>query len=141
MYLARNGRWSVNKLARSVTKWTQACDRRLARYISYIHFTIEYREYCHAGNAAQHSRLELFEDSDFAGDLEDSKSVTGGVLCIFGSRTFVPISWMCKKQTSVSQSLTESVNTIHPAPEIHEHFMIQQATEHCVYLHAQSQQS
>ena len=23
------------------------------------------------------------------------------------------------------------VNTIHPAPEIHEHFMIQQATEHC----------
>ena len=33
------------------------------------------------------------------------------------------------------------VNTIHPAPEIHEHFMIQQATEHCVQLHAQSQQS
>ena len=26
----------------------------------------------------------------------------------FGSRTFVPISWMCKKQTSVSHSLTES---------------------------------
>ena len=26
--------WSVNKLARSVTKWTQACDRRLARLIS-----------------------------------------------------------------------------------------------------------
>ena len=28
--------------------------------------------------------------------------------CIFGSRTFVPISWMCKKQTSVSHSSTES---------------------------------
>ena len=26
--------WSVNKLARSVTKWTQACDKRLARLIS-----------------------------------------------------------------------------------------------------------
>ena len=26
----------------------------------------------------------------------------------FGSRTFVPISWMCKKQTSVSHSSTES---------------------------------
>ena len=38
-------------------------------------------------------------------------------------------------------SPTGSVNTIHPAPEIHEHFMIQQATEHCVQLHAQSQQS
>ena len=35
LYMARIGRpdilWSVNKLARSVTKWTQACNRRLAR--------------------------------------------------------------------------------------------------------------
>ena len=29
-------------------------------------------------------------------------------LCIFGSHTYVPISWMCKKQTSVSHSSTES---------------------------------
>ena len=28
--------------------------------------------------------------------------------CIFGSHTFVPVSWMCKKQTSVSHSSTES---------------------------------
>ena len=41
-------------------------------------------------------------------DLEDSKSTSGGPLCIFGSHTFVPISWMCKKQTSVSHSSTES---------------------------------
>ena len=39
----------------------------------------------------------------FAGDLEDSKSTSGGTLCVFGSHTFVPISWMCKKQTAVSQ--------------------------------------
>ena len=58
-------------------------------------------------NTAQHCRLGLFQDSDFAGDLEDSKSTSGGVLC-FGSRTFVPVSWMCKKQTSVSQCSTES---------------------------------
>ena len=32
------------------------------------------------------------------------------VLCIFGSHTFVPMSWMCKKQTSVSHSSTESQN-------------------------------
>ena len=43
--------WSVNKLARSVTKWTQACDRRLARLISYIHYTSDYRQYCHVANA------------------------------------------------------------------------------------------
>ena len=40
LFLAQIGRpdilWSVNKLARSVTTWTRACDRRLARLISYI---------------------------------------------------------------------------------------------------------
>ena len=42
------------------------------------------------------------------GDLEDSKSTSGGTLCVFGSHTFVPKSWMCKKQTAVSHSSTES---------------------------------
>ena len=71
-------------------------------------FTSDYRQYCHVGNAAQHCRLGMFQDSDFAGDLEESNSTSGGVLCIFGSRTFAPINWMCKKQTSVSYSSTES---------------------------------
>ena len=62
------------------------------------------------GNTAKHCRLGLFQDSDFAGDLEDSKSTSGGILCVFGSHTFVPTSWMCKKQTSVSHSSTESEN-------------------------------
>ena len=39
LYLACTGRpdirWSVNKLARAVTKWTKACDKRLARVISW----------------------------------------------------------------------------------------------------------
>ena len=60
------------------------------------------------GNTAKQCRLGLFQDSDFAGDLEDSKSTSGGTLCIFGSHTFVPISWMCKKQTSVSHGSAES---------------------------------
>ena len=72
--------WSVNKLARAVTKWTQACDRRLARLISYIHHTNDNRQYCHEGNTAQHCRLGLFKDSDFACDLDNSKSTLGGIL-------------------------------------------------------------
>ena len=60
------------------------------------------------GNTAKQCRLGLFQDSDFAGDLQDSKSTSGGTLCVFGSHTFVPISWMCKKQTAVSHSSTES---------------------------------
>ena len=56
LYLARIGRpdilKSVNKLARSITKWTKACDKRLNRLISYIHHTCEYKQYCHVGNTA-----------------------------------------------------------------------------------------
>ena len=96
----------MNKVARAVTKWTKACDKRLARVISYIHHTCEYRQYCYVGNTAQQCRLGLFQDSDFAGDLEDSKSTS--LSCIFGSQTFVPRSWMCKKQTSVSHSSPEA---------------------------------
>ena len=60
------------------------------------------------GKHCKQCRLGLFQVSDFAADLEDSKSISGWTLCIFGSHTFVPISWMCKKQTSVSHSSTES---------------------------------
>ena len=71
LYLARIGRpdilWSVNKLARSITKWTKACDKRLNRLISSIHHTSEYKQYCHVGNTAKQCRLGLFQDSDFCG--------------------------------------------------------------------------
>ena len=111
-YLARMGRhaflWSVNKLARSITKWTKACDKRLNRLISYFHHMCEYKQYCHVGDTGKQCRLGLFQDSDFAGDLEDSKSTSGGTLCIFARHTFVPISWKCKKQTAVSHSSTEA---------------------------------
>ena len=64
LYKARIGRpdilWSVNKLARSVTKWTHACDRRLARLISYIHHANDSRHYCHVGNTAQQLGLGWF---------------------------------------------------------------------------------
>ena len=70
LYSARIGRpdilWSVNKLARSITKWTKACDKRLNRLISYIHHTCEeYKQYCYVGNTAKQCRLGLFQDSDF----------------------------------------------------------------------------
>ena len=93
---------------RAITKWTKACGKHLVRLISYIHHTCEYKQYCYVGNTAKQCRLGLFRDSDFAGDLEDSKSTSNGTLCIFGSHMFVPMRWMCKKQTSVSHSSTEA---------------------------------
>ena len=65
LYLARIGRLdillSVNKLARAITKWTKACDKRLNRLISCIHHTSEYKQYCHVGNTAKQCRLGLFQ--------------------------------------------------------------------------------
>ena len=62
-YLARIGRldilWSVNKLARAVTKWTKAFDKRLSRLISYIHHKCDYKQDCHVGNTAKQCRLGL----------------------------------------------------------------------------------
>ena len=67
----------------------------------------EYKQCCYVGNTAQQCRLGL---SEFAGDFEDSKSTSGGILCVsLGSHTFLPTSWMCKKQTSVSHSSTEAI--------------------------------
>ena len=51
--------------------------------MSYIHHTKDFRHYCHVGNTAQHCRLGLFQDSGFAGDLEDSKSTSGENLMYF----------------------------------------------------------
>ena len=55
------------------------------------------------GNTAKQCRLGLFQDSDFAGDLEDSKSTSGGTCCVFGSQ----------KQTSVSNSSLKSRSFLH----------------------------
>ena len=48
--------WSVNKFARAITKWTAACDKRLARLISFIHHTSEFKQPCLVGNSAQQCR-------------------------------------------------------------------------------------
>ena len=86
----------------------RACDKRLARLTSYILHTCQLKQYCHVGNTAQRCRLGMFQDSDFAGYLEDSKSTSRRILCIFRSRTFFQTSWMCQTQTSASHSSTES---------------------------------
>ena len=107
----------TNKTTQQLYKVSTPCiDQKMDRslwqtivfFISYIHHTCDFKQYCHVGNTAKQCRLGLFQDSDFAGNIEDSKSTSGGILCIFGSHTFVPRSWMCKKQTSVSHSSTES---------------------------------
>ena len=112
LYLARIGRpdalWAVNTLAREVTRWTIACDKRLLRLISYLHFYKEYVQTCFVGDRPEECWIAMFVDASFAGDLQDSKSTSGMYLCLVGPNTFVPVSWLCKKQGAVSHSSTES---------------------------------
>ena len=80
----------------------------MARLIRYIDHAKHARHNCFVGNKIQDCKLGLFQDASFAGDLHDEKSTSGGVLCVFASHTFVPMSWMCKKHTAVSHSGAES---------------------------------
>ena len=87
LYRSRIGRldilWSINKLAGSVTEWTRAC-------------------------AAQHCQL-FFQDSDFAGVLEDSESKSRRSFL-----HFVQLEHLCRpvgcarSKSQTSHSSTES---------------------------------
>ena len=112
LYVARYNRvdflWSVNALAREVTKWTVNCDKRLHRLMCYMHYTAHLEMQCWVGDPPEDLQLALFADASFAGWLNDSKSTSGAILCLMGPNTYVPISWFCKKQGSISNSSTES---------------------------------
>ncbi len=100
--------WTVNLLAREVTRWTAACDRRLRRLISYMHCTKDHGRLCFVGDRASECHLMLFSDASFAGNLKDSKPTSGGVLTLAGADTLVPIAWLCKKQGAMSHSTAEA---------------------------------
>ena len=88
LYSARIGRpdllYSVNILARGVSKWNRTCDKRSERLIAYIHKTKDYVQHCFVGDDPNECKIGLFCDASFAADLSDSKSTTGGLLCVFG---------------------------------------------------------
>ena len=90
--------WSVNTLAREVTRWNVACDKRLHRLISYMHCTRDFAQLCFVGDSADQCKLALYVDASFAGDLRDSKSTSGMFLALVGPNTFAPLTWFCKEQ-------------------------------------------
>ena len=63
---------------------------------------------CFVGDNLEDLKLAVFADASFAGDLKDSKSTSGGFLCLVGPKTYVPLTWVCKKQGAVSHSSTEA---------------------------------
>ena len=70
LYGARTNRmdlyWTVNALARNVTKWTVADDKRLHKLICYIEHTKDWVLKCHVGDYPEHIRIIEFVDASFA---------------------------------------------------------------------------
>jgi len=112
LYMTRSARpelyWAVNALAREVTKWNVACDKRLHRLMCYIKYNQEVHLACYVGDKPSQCKLVLFCDASFAGDLKDSRSTSGALMCLMGPNTYVPLSWICKKQGAISHSSTEA---------------------------------
>ena len=73
-----------------------------------MHQTADLELQCWVGDKPKNIQFALFADASFASWLGDSKSTSGCFLVLMGPNTFVPISWFCKKQGSVSNSSTES---------------------------------
>ena len=99
LHLGRIGRpdilWSVNKLARSITKWTKACDKRLNRLISYIHHTSEYNQYCHVGNTAKQCGIGTVSRLPILQDISRTQILLRVEHCVFWK------SYICSEQLDV----------------------------------------
>ena len=95
LYVVRIGRpdllWAVNSVAREVTRWTIACDKRLLRLMGYMRFSLNWVQQCYVGDDPADCWLALFSDASFAGDLSDSKSTSGAILCLVGPQTYLDL--------------------------------------------------
>ena len=60
------------------------------------------------GDPADQLSILLFTDASYADCVQSSKSTTGIDAAIVGPNTFFPLNAVCKKQTVVSHSSTES---------------------------------
>ena len=60
------------------------------------------------GDRPETLKLIVYCDADFAGGTRASKSASGSYIALVGPNTFMPIASLCKKQTVVSHSSTES---------------------------------
>ena len=113
MYGARMARpdllRTVSYLARFLTKWNEDTDKRLQRLMSYIHHSYSYRMYAYMGEDQPKFTLDIYSDSDYAGCVQTQRSTTGSVIFLRGGEdTSVPISFMSKRQGSVSRSTPEA---------------------------------
>ena len=95
-------------LAREITKWTRACDKRLRRLVSYLHSTRDKNLEGFVGDSPMKCDLVVYSDASYADEVTTSKSTSAAFIALVGPNTFAPITALCKKQPVISRSSTES---------------------------------
>ena len=100
--------WPLASVARQISKWNKASDRRLHRLVSYLNTTIEYSLESFVGDDPERCIVLEYCDASFADDIRESKSTSGCYLAIAGPHTFVSVTSFSKRQGAVSHSSTEA---------------------------------
>ena len=112
LYAARMARWGLPRpacrLACYITKWTEACDKRLLQLVRYIHTSYRLRQLGWVGGSTSSITPRLYTDADLAGDAETQRSTSEVHLAIRGTNTSYPISATSTRQSCVSCSTPEA---------------------------------
>ena len=98
--------WPIGDLARRISKWTKACDRRLDRLMGHLQTTLDHGLEGFVGDRIEDCSVLAYCDASFADELATSKSTSGFFICIVGPNTFMPINAFAKKQVTASHSTT-----------------------------------
>lgn len=91
----------VSYISRFMSKPTEVHLAAAKRVLRYLQGTIDYGIWYKKGGKG---RMEVFTDSDFAGDLNDRKSTSGYLMLWDGAA----VTWSSKKQNVVALSSTEA---------------------------------
>ena len=112
LYSARVGRFDLFKpitfLAKRITRWDEACDRRLHRLMCYLYTTQDYRMMGWIGDLPKDLSLHLFCDADFAGCPYTMRSTSGAHSDVQGPNSRFPWGAGAAGQTSVAHSTPEA---------------------------------
>jgi hypothetical protein len=115
LFLARMVRadclYTVNVLARDVTRWHRRHDRALHRLFCYLKHTAKLQLIYEVGCGVRETEmlvLEAYPDADHGGCPSTARSTSGGALKATSLMTTATLCWHSKRQTCTSHSTAES---------------------------------
>ena len=106
LFIARYTRpdilYAVTVLCRYLTNYTTAHWKAAIRILVYLKGTTDIKLVYKRQPEAK--PIELYTDSDYAGDIETRRSTSGGIILAYGNL----VTWFCEKQAVVTKSTTEA---------------------------------